>query len=66
VRALASRLTSKLLHEPTIALKRDPEGPNMALVLDRLFGLTPPDDVSPSDSAVAIDRVALSPHPPAE
>ena len=38
VRSLASRITSKLLHEPTVALKRDPEGANMAELIDRLLG----------------------------
>ena len=32
-------MTGKLLHEPTVALKRDPEGVNMAVVVERLFGL---------------------------
>ena len=41
IRELATRLTSKLLHEPTVALKRDPEGVNMAIVVERLFGLGP-------------------------
>jgi glutamyl-tRNA reductase len=39
LRDLATRLTSKLLHEPTVALKRDPEGVNMAIVVERLFAL---------------------------
>lgn len=33
------RVAAKLLHEPTLALKHDPEGPNMALVAERLFAL---------------------------
>jgi glutamyl-tRNA reductase len=41
LRDLATRLTSKLLHEPTVALKRDPEGVNMAIVVERLFALEP-------------------------
>ncbi|HSJ64825.1 MAG TPA: glutamyl-tRNA reductase [Gemmatimonadaceae bacterium] len=48
VRTLAERVTSKLLHDPTIALKRDPEGANMALMLDRMFRLTPGVDTSPA------------------
>jgi glutamyl-tRNA reductase len=36
---LATRLLAKLLHEPTVALKRDPEGANMAVVVERLFAL---------------------------
>jgi glutamyl-tRNA reductase len=43
VRALAERITSKLLHDPTIVMKRDPEGGNMAIMLDQLFRLTPAD-----------------------
>lgn len=39
VRDLATRMAAKLLHEPTLALKRDPEGVNMALVVERLFAL---------------------------
>ena len=39
VRDLATRMTGKLLHEPTLALKRDPEGVNMAVVVERLFAL---------------------------
>lgn len=41
LRDLATRLTSKLLHEPTVTLKRDPEGANMAIVVERLFALEP-------------------------
>ena len=40
VRELAMRVVAKLLHEPTLALKRDPEGANMAVVVERLFTLT--------------------------
>ena len=40
IRDLATRMAAKLLHEPTLALKRDPEGVNMALVVERLFALT--------------------------
>jgi glutamyl-tRNA reductase len=36
---LAMRVVAKLLHEPTLALKRDPEGANMAVVVERLFTL---------------------------
>jgi glutamyl-tRNA reductase len=39
VRDLAARMVNKLLHHPTLTLKRDPEGANMALVLERLFAL---------------------------
>jgi glutamyl-tRNA reductase len=39
VRDLATRMAAKLLHEPTRALKRDPEGVNMAVVVERLFAL---------------------------
>ena len=39
VTGLARRIVSKLLHEPTMALKKDPEGANMAVVLRRLFAL---------------------------
>jgi glutamyl-tRNA reductase len=36
---MATRVVGKLLHEPTVALKRDPEGANMAVVVERLFAL---------------------------
>ena len=39
VRDLAMRMAAKLLHEPTLALKRDAEGANMAVVVERLFAL---------------------------
>jgi glutamyl-tRNA reductase len=40
IRDLAARMTGKLLHEPTLALKRDAEGVNMAVVVERLFALS--------------------------
>jgi glutamyl-tRNA reductase len=40
IRDLATRMAAKLLHEPTLALKRDPEGVNMAVVVERLFALS--------------------------
>lgn len=40
IRDLATRMAGKLLHEPTVALKRDAEGANMAVVVERLFALT--------------------------
>lgn len=43
---LATRIVGKLLHEPTVALKGDPEGANMAVVVERLFGLTEIADIS--------------------
>jgi len=36
---LAGRLVAKLLRAPVVALKHDPEGANMAAVVERLFGL---------------------------
>ncbi|MDF2772497.1 MAG: glutamyl-tRNA reductase [Geminicoccaceae bacterium] len=36
-----ARVAAKLLHRPTLALKEDPEGANMALVVERLFELEP-------------------------
>jgi len=56
VRDLATRMTAKLLHEPTLALKRDPEGVNMAVVVERLFALGPAIDFTattcPRDDSV--------------
>jgi glutamyl-tRNA reductase len=39
IHELATRMVGKLLHEPTVTLKRDPEGANMAVVVERLFAL---------------------------
>jgi glutamyl-tRNA reductase len=41
VREAVARVAAKLLHQPTLALKSDPEGANMALVVERLFALAP-------------------------
>ncbi len=46
LRDLATRMAAKLLHEPTLALKRDPEGVNMAVVVERLFGFGAATDFS--------------------
>ena len=46
VRELATRVVAKLLHEPTVALKRDPEGANMAVAVERLFALTSGGDLT--------------------
>lgn len=39
VRGLASRIVNKLLHQPVTTLKHDPEGANMAQMVQYLFGL---------------------------
>jgi glutamyl-tRNA reductase len=57
VRDLAVRMAAKLLHEPTLALKRDPEGANMAVVVERLFALGHVDDLA-SDYCATRDRRA--------
>jgi glutamyl-tRNA reductase len=49
MRAMTVRITSKLLHELTIALKRDPEGANMAAMLDRMLRLTEAGQAAPDD-----------------
>jgi glutamyl-tRNA reductase len=41
VRSLAARLVNKLLHHPITTLKDDPEGANMARIVQHLFGLLP-------------------------
>jgi len=51
VRDLATRMMAKLLHEPTRALKRDPEGVNMAVVVERLFALGPAVDFTSTTCA---------------
>lgn len=40
---LAARIVAKLLHEPTLVLKRDPEAANLSLIVERLFGILKPD-----------------------
>jgi glutamyl-tRNA reductase len=58
---LATRVIAKLLHEPTVALKRDPEGANMAVVVERLFALA---DIG-ALPAIAVEpcaRTESSPH----
>lgn len=49
---LATRVVGKLLHEPTRALKGDPEGANMAVVVERLFALGGTGDIAGTDYAV--------------
>jgi hypothetical protein len=44
-------MVAKLLHEPTLALKRDPEGVNMAVVVERLFALGPAVDFASTTCA---------------
>jgi len=59
VRDLATRMMAKLLHEPTLALKRDPEGVNMAVVVERLFALGPAVDFTSATCArddIVVDR----------
>jgi len=51
IRDLATRMVAKLLHEPTLALKRDPEGVNMAVVVERLFALGPAVDFASTTCA---------------
>jgi glutamyl-tRNA reductase len=63
VRALAERITSKLLHDPTMVLKRDPEGANMASMLDRLFRLATADEPEHPAGAAAPRAPAEPLHP---
>lgn len=48
---LARRIVSKLMHEPTMALKEDPEGANIAVIVRRLFALESTGDSASRDSA---------------
>jgi hypothetical protein len=48
---------AKLLREPTLALKRDPEGVNMAVVVERLFALGEAGDFASEHCALG-DRPA--------
>ncbi len=56
VRAFASRVVNKLLHQPLKVLKEDPEGANMAQVVQALFGLSP----QGAEPAEEISRVSHS------
>ena len=47
VESLGRRITAKLLHQPTSALKHGADGANMAVVLERLFAL-PPREAKPT------------------
>ena len=62
MRAMTVRITSKLLHELTIALKRDPEGSNMAVMLDRMLRLSEERGAGPDDGppAAVHDRLPNS------
>ncbi len=53
MRAMTVRMTSRLLHELTIALKRDPEGSNMAVMLDRMLRLSKAGQAAPDDGPSA-------------
>ena len=59
VRGLASRIVNKLLHQPITTLKHDPEGANMAQIVQYLFGLgaetprCPVASAEPRDPALA-------------
>lgn len=57
IKSLVSRVVSKLLHRPITLLKEDPEGGNMALVMQHLFGL----NHCPVTQVGSVDRVP-SPH----
>lgn len=63
VRDLAVRMAAKLLHEPTLALKRDPEGANMAVVIERLFALGGAGDLASAIRASSDQIVEPTIHP---
>lgn len=48
---LARRIVSKLMHEPTVALKEDPEGANIAVIVRRLFALESTGDGASRENA---------------
>lgn len=60
LRAFATRLVNKLLHEPLTALKHDPEGANMAHVVRALFalGAAPADDAAAPEAPDALPACA--------
>jgi len=62
VRDLAARVVAKLLREPTLALKRDPEGVNMAVVVERLFALGEAGDFASEHWALGERPVAQNIH----
>ncbi len=53
VRGLASRIVNKLLHQPVTTLKQDPEGANMAQIVQYLFGLGAAAPLCPVDASAA-------------
>ena len=64
VRELTARVVGKLLHEPTVALKRDPEGANMALVVERLFALTDISGLTTTAAEPCAHRESHAPYEP--
>lgn len=61
---LATRVVAKLLHEPTVALKRDAEGPNMAVVVERLFALADTGELPAIATESCACRESAAPHEP--
>jgi len=59
VRTLATRVVAKLLHRPLTVLKTDPEGANMAQVVQQLFGL----EADPESAAQRPERATAAPDP---
>jgi glutamyl-tRNA reductase len=60
VSELATRVAAKLLHEPTVNLKRDAEGANMALVVERLFALALDEGIGDLEQDPALALHALN------
>jgi glutamyl-tRNA reductase len=60
---LAARVVAKLLRAPVVALKQDPEGANMAAVVERLFGLARSPDLAAEHAALGDAATPQNVHP---
>ncbi len=61
IRGMASRIIGKLLHLPVTTLKSDPEGANMAQVVQQLFGLVEAGGHCPAGQMTERETLTISP-----
>ena len=61
IRGMASRIIGKLLHLPVTTLKSDPEGANMAQVVQQLFGLEEAGGQCPSGRMTGQEPITIEP-----
>jgi glutamyl-tRNA reductase len=66
VRGLAARIVNKLLHQPVTTLKNDPEGANMAQIVQYLFGLGADPSRCPMEAADLPTPILVAAAPPEE